>query len=84
MIRCKIMKKTAQDIFQLSIACAVLAGIPGPAMSQSAALSEVVKPGSYQVFVSLGDRDGTPRLALPPAGGDAHHRYYLGTLAVTP
>ncbi len=45
--------------------------------------SEMVKPGTYDVFISVGERDGTPRIALPLAGGDAHRRYPLGKLEVT-
>jgi len=38
------------------------------------------KPGRYDVFVSVGLRDGTPRLALPLAGDDSGHRYKLGQI----
>lgn len=47
-------------------------------------LSEVVKPGPYDVFISVGDRDGTPRLALPLNDDDGHRRYRLGTVTVAP
>ena len=36
-------------------------------------------PGAYTLAVSLGDRDGTPRLALPLKGGVAR-RYPVGTI----
>jgi hypothetical protein len=42
-----------------------------------------LKPGDYTVFVSVGARTGTPRLALPLAGDDGQHRYRLGTVRVT-
>lgn len=38
-------------------------------------------PGAYTLAVSLGDRDGTPRLALPLAGG-VGRRYPVGTVKV--
>lgn len=38
--------------------------------------------GDYTLFVSVGDRDGTPRLALPLANGDGERRYALGTIRV--
>jgi hypothetical protein len=60
--------------------------VPGSApvkeLRSAFALSEVVIPGNYAVFISLGDRDGTPRLALPLAGGDGHRRYRLGAITV--
>ena len=62
--------------------------IPGSApvkeLRSTFALSQVVKPGDYNVFVSVGDRDGTPRLALPLSDGDGHRRYRLGTLTIIP
>ena len=45
-------------------------------------LSEVVKPGTYEVFISVGDRDGTPRLALPLKEDDGHRRYRLGAISL--
>ncbi|MCX5674052.1 MAG: DUF4832 domain-containing protein [Planctomycetota bacterium] len=38
--------------------------------------------GTYQVHVSVGTRTGTPRIALPLAGGDGTRRYRLGTIEV--
>jgi len=35
------------------------------------------KPGTYEVFVSVGQRDGTPLIALPLAGHDGQRRYKL-------
>jgi len=43
-----------------------------------------MKPGAYDVFVSAGARDGTPRIALPLAGGDGRRRYRLGRVEVLP
>ncbi|MCP4640425.1 MAG: DUF4832 domain-containing protein [bacterium] len=39
--------------------------------------------GTFDVFVSVGLRDGTPVIALPHAGGDGHRRYKLGAMAVS-
>lgn len=41
------------------------------------------KPGTYEVFVSVGDRDGTPRIALPLANDDGQRRYKIGQLQLT-
>ena len=41
------------------------------------------KPGMYDVFVSVGDRDGTPRIALPLAGHDGQRRYRVGQIKLT-
>jgi hypothetical protein len=40
------------------------------------------KPGSYDVFISVGSRDGTPQIALPLAADDGHHRYYVGKVVL--
>lgn len=41
-----------------------------------------VAPGRYSVLVSVGARDGTPRLALPLEGDDGQRRYRLGEMEV--
>jgi len=38
--------------------------------------------GRYKVYVSIGDRDGTPRIALPLDGDDGHRRYLLGEISI--
>jgi len=40
------------------------------------------KPGSYDVFISAGARDGTPQIALPITGDDGQRRYRLGTVTL--
>jgi hypothetical protein len=40
------------------------------------------KPGSYDLFISVGTRDGTPQIALPLAADDGQHRYRLGTVTL--
>ena len=42
----------------------------------------VLKPGEYSVYFSVGSATGTPRLALPLAGGDGERRYRLGVIRV--
>ena len=42
-----------------------------------------LKPGTYDVFVSVGTTTGTPRIALPLDGGDGQRRYRLGKVEVT-
>ncbi|MCW5982400.1 MAG: DUF4832 domain-containing protein [Bryobacteraceae bacterium] len=42
----------------------------------------ILKPGTYDVYVSVGARNGAPKLALPLAGEDGHRRYLLGKIAV--
>ncbi len=46
------------------------------------ALPYAIRTGTYAVFVSLGSRSGTPRIALPLEGDDGHRRYRVGTMAV--
>lgn len=38
------------------------------------------KPGTCDVFISVGRRDGTPVLALPMNGDDGHRRYKVGSI----
>lgn len=42
----------------------------------------IFKPGTYSVYVSVGSRTGTPKIALPLAGDDGQHRYRLGEITV--
>jgi hypothetical protein len=37
-------------------------------------------PGVYDVYISVGTRTGTPRIALPLSDGDGQRRYRIGTL----
>jgi hypothetical protein len=39
--------------------------------------------GTYEAYLSVGTRTGTPRIALPLADSDGQRRYRLGTLTVT-
>ncbi|MBI5383832.1 MAG: DUF4832 domain-containing protein [Verrucomicrobia bacterium] len=38
------------------------------------------KPGTFDVFVSVGQRDGTPQIALPLKDGDGQRRYKVGQI----
>ena len=38
------------------------------------------KSGTYDVFVSVGQRDGTPVIALPLPDDDGQRRYRLGKI----
>lgn len=42
----------------------------------------IIKPGTYEVYISIGTRIGTPRIALPLPGDDGNCRYRLGTLKI--
>lgn len=39
--------------------------------------------GEFDVFISVGQRDGTPKIALPLSDGDGHRRYRLGRVIVS-
>ncbi len=41
-----------------------------------------LKPGTYEVYVSVGTRTGTPKIALPLAGEDGQRRYRLGKVDI--
>jgi hypothetical protein len=42
------------------------------------------QPGVYDLFVSVGTPDGTPRIALPLPDEDGHRRYRLGQIELKP
>ena len=46
--------------------------------------TRLLKPGEYDVFVSVGTATGTPKIALPLPDDDGHRRYRLGKLEVRP
>jgi hypothetical protein len=46
--------------------------------------ASILKPGDYSVYISVGTRTGTPRIALPLADDDGQHRYRLGNIRVLP
>lgn len=45
---------------------------------------QILGPGVYNVYISVGAATGEPVIALPLAGGDGHRRYKLGTIRVLP
>ncbi len=67
-----------------SIALPVRGSAPVHGLTGQFTLAPVVKPGKYKVYVSVGDRDGTPRIELPLDHADQHRRYCLGQLEVAP
>lgn len=40
------------------------------------------RPDTYDVFISVGRRDGTPTIALPLEGDDGQRRYRVGTVTI--
>lgn len=44
--------------------------------------ANVLKPGSYTLWVSIGTRTGTPKIALPLADEDGQRRYRLGEIRI--
>ncbi|MCY2951302.1 MAG: DUF4832 domain-containing protein [Planctomycetota bacterium] len=40
-------------------------------------------PGAFDLFISVGHPDGSPRIALPLPRDDSHRRYLLGQITVT-
>lgn len=45
-------------------------------------VAPAARPGTYDVFVSVGQRDGTPAIALPLANDDGQRRYRLGRVTL--
>jgi hypothetical protein len=54
----------------------------GPILAQTVGFTipSWIQPGTYDVHVSVGARDGTPAIALPLPDGDGQRRYRLGTV----
>ncbi|NQV32083.1 MAG: DUF4832 domain-containing protein [Phycisphaeraceae bacterium] len=44
-------------------------------------IAPTTRPGTYAIYVSIGERDGTPRIALPLKQDDGHRRYRLGVIS---
>jgi hypothetical protein len=44
--------------------------------------AHILKPGTYDLYVSVGTATGEPVLALPLANDDEHRRYRLGSIKV--
>jgi len=55
-----------------------------PPISYRLPPAHIVKPGVYDVYISVGTRTGTPQIALPLVSDDGHRRYKLGTTTITP
>ncbi len=45
-------------------------------------IAPTTKPGTYDVFISVGTRDGTPQVSMPLTGDDGHRRYRLGSVTL--
>jgi hypothetical protein len=44
--------------------------------------SRILKPGRYTLWISVGSRTGTPKIALPLANDDGQRRYRLGEILI--
>jgi len=40
------------------------------------------RPGTYDLFISVGERDGTPVIAMPLKDDDGQRRYRLGSITL--
>ena len=40
------------------------------------------RPGTYDLYISVGMRDGTPTIALPLKDDDGQRRYRLGAITI--
>jgi hypothetical protein len=45
--------------------------------------ADILKPGTYTVWISVGTRTGTPKIALPLEGDDGQRRYRLGEIRIS-
>ncbi len=44
--------------------------------------AHILRPGTYDVYISVGNATGTPKIALPLAAGDGHRRYRIGAIRI--
>ncbi|WP_136079087.1 beta-galactosidase [Pontiella desulfatans] len=42
------------------------------------------RPGTYDLYISVGKRDGTPTIAMPLNGDDGQRRYKIGQITLKP
>lgn len=68
----ELAPRSSETVRPLTNVCEFVVGRIAPA----------TKPGEYGVFVSVGDRDGTPRIALPLNHHDGQRRYRVGTITL--
>ncbi len=68
------------DVRSLPVAIAGKAG--GRSQEKAFLLPLQLGGGRYELFLSLGRRTGTPRIALPLEGDDGQRRYRLGAIQV--
>ena len=47
------------------------------------AVTNPTKLGTYDLFISVGLRDGTPQIALPLTVNNGQRRYRLGTITLS-
>ncbi len=57
---------------------------PPPVLAWNArlALPFQLQPGDYDLYLSLGDKTGSPTIALPLNGDDGQRRYHLGKITI--
>jgi hypothetical protein len=78
-----VLSDEAFDVRGLEVGPA--GGAPVKAMSSEfriGLIAPTTLPGTYDVYVSVGRRDGTPVIALPLANGDGQRRYKVGTITL--
>ena len=54
-----------------------------PLITFSLPPDEILRPGTYSVYISVGNQTGSPEIALPLDGDDGHRRYRVGAIQVT-
>jgi len=54
-----------------------------PLLTYTLPPAHILKPGAYDVYISVGSASGEPAIALPLPNDDGHRRYRLGSIQVT-
>ncbi|MDX9974764.1 MAG: DUF4832 domain-containing protein [FCB group bacterium] len=64
------------------LAVAPINEAPAKSAQSSHGFAPNMPTGDFDLFISIGDRLGTPRIALPLGNEDGHRRYKLGSITV--
>ena len=68
-----------------ALTATIAATVPPPGRETDAEpmpLRRACAPGTYDLYVSVGRRDGTPLYELPYEGCDGHKRYKIGQITL--
>jgi len=60
--------------------CSIMCGL----FISLGAIAQDTRPGTYDLYISVGKRDGTPTIAMPLKDDDGQRRYKIGQIILKP